>query len=103
MSFRFFKRYVFNIAIAVDQLVNSVCNGHPDETLSSRCYRLSERYWYAHAARVVLDFLFRPWGANHCYEAYQSELKRSHLFATAQELKQSYANYIHNSGFNTDK
>lgn len=91
MSIRSFKKYIFNVAIAVDQLVNSIFNGHPDETLSSRCYRLSERYWYARTARVVLDFLFKPWGPNHCYEAYKSELERAHLFATAQELKQSYA------------
>ena len=74
--------YLLNIAIAVDQLLNTVFKGYPDETLSSRCYRLSGRYWYAALARRALDFLFRPWGPNHCYEAYQSEVKRKHLFAS---------------------
>lgn len=34
------KRYALNIAIGLDQLANAVLAGHPDETLSSRAYRM---------------------------------------------------------------
>jgi hypothetical protein len=30
------KKYLFNIAIALDQLVNTILLGDPDETMSSR-------------------------------------------------------------------
>jgi hypothetical protein len=30
------KRYFWNLLIAIDQFVNTVCGGDPDETLSSR-------------------------------------------------------------------
>lgn len=77
------KEYVFNVAVGLDQLCNTVLGGHPDETISSRCYRNSTKYWYAKAARWVLDLLFSPWGDEHCKQAYETELKRSQLFAGA--------------------
>ncbi len=76
------SEYFLNLGIALDQLVNSVFKGHPDETLSSRCYRNACKYWYARWAMRMLDFLFRPWGADHCKRAYESELTRKHNFAT---------------------
>jgi hypothetical protein len=30
------SKYIWNILIAVDQLVNTLCGGDPDETISSR-------------------------------------------------------------------
>lgn len=30
------KQYLINIAISLDQLLNTLCAGNPDETLSSR-------------------------------------------------------------------
>lgn len=74
------RPYFLNIGIAVDQLVNTLFCGHPDETLSSRCYRNSQKYWYANACRWVLDLVFRPCGPEHCKSAYESELNRSHNF-----------------------
>ena len=69
-----------NLLIAIDQLANTIFNGNPDETLSSRCYRNSQKYWYANWARIVLDFVFRPFGKEHCKTAYKSELTRKHNF-----------------------
>lgn len=88
MSLKAVSTYCLNIGIAADQLANTIIGGHPDETLSSRCYRNSAKYWYAKAARIVLDVLFRPWGAEHCRHAYESELNRSHNF----EINQGSAN-----------
>lgn len=67
------------IAIAVDQLINTLLGGWSDETLSSRCYRNSKKYWYAEVGRVILDFIFRPFGKDHCYQSYLSEVERKHL------------------------
>ena len=59
------------ILIAVDQLINAVCGGWPDETLSSRAHRWhlsGKRSW----PRKVIDALFF-WDVDHCRESYESE------------------------------
>jgi hypothetical protein len=60
-----------NILIAVDQLVNAVFRGYPDETLSSRAWRWDmsgARKW----PRKLIDrlFFFDP---DHCRESFESE------------------------------
>lgn len=60
-----------SVAIAVDQLINALCGGWPDETLSSRAYRWDEdgiRSW----PRKVIDALFW-WDERHCQESFESE------------------------------
>lgn len=74
-----YMSYIKNILIGVDQLCNAIIGGKPDETMSSRCYRNAQKYWYARGGQIVLDFIFRPWGKNHCYESYMSEVNRNHL------------------------
>ena len=69
--------YLLNLAIAVDQLANTVLAGHPDETLSSRAWRAEQsgqRYWGWTARAINLLFF---WQADHCRQAYASELARS--------------------------
>jgi hypothetical protein len=59
------------ILIALDQLVNSICGGWPDEALSSRAYRWEKngkRAW----PRKLIDTLFFL-DPNHCRESYESE------------------------------
>ena len=59
------------ILIALDQLVNTIFNGWPDETFSSRCWRWSKdgkRDW----PRRVVDGLFFL-EAEHCKSSYESE------------------------------
>lgn len=65
-------RYGKAVLIGVDQLANAILGGWPDETLSSRCWRLSlaGRDW----PRLVVDGLARIFGdRNHCRESYESE------------------------------
>lgn len=40
-------RYLKNILVSLDQLLNTLLGGNPDETLSSRAYHLKEKgiYW----------------------------------------------------------
>jgi len=62
------------VLIALDQLVNTLLGGWPDETFSSRCWRWSEdgkRDW---PRKLVDGLLF--WDRNHCRESYMSELLR---------------------------
>lgn len=73
------KRYALNIAIGLDQLANTVLAGHPDETLSSRAYRMrlkGHRYWGWTATAINLLFF---WEADHCRAAYESEQRRTQL------------------------
>lgn len=55
------KKYLFNILIAIDRLVNSVIGGDPDETISHRAYD-----HYPRLAKVI-NWLFR--NKKHCEEA----------------------------------
>lgn len=68
--------WFFYISIALDQLVNAVLGGYPDETLSARCFR--EHRWQ----RYVIDGLFF-WqaenGRGHCEQCYWYEQKRMDL------------------------
>ena len=60
------------IAIAVDQLANTLLGGMADETLSARAHRTGS-VW-----EPVIDALFF-WQAYHCFESYLSEKERKQL------------------------
>lgn len=74
--------YAKNFLVALDQLVNAVCGGWPDETLSSRSFRWS-RDGLRHWPRRVIDGLFF-WDTEkregltvcHCQLSYESEQLR---------------------------
>lgn len=75
------KWYVVNLLCAFDQLLNALCNGWCDETMSSHIYRLwrDGKFW-GWLMRPV-DFLFSwqtlPHGAiGHCHGAYLKERER---------------------------
>ena len=48
------KRYVWNLLIAFDQGVNTVCGGDPDETISSRMGKWSRKGENNHGWRKPL-------------------------------------------------
>jgi hypothetical protein len=63
--------YFKNLLIALDQLVNALAGGWPDETLSSRAWRWEAsgiRRW----PRALIDALFFL-DPNHCRESFESE------------------------------
>lgn len=71
-----FLGYVANVAIGLDQWVNTIFAGYPDETLSARCGRQIHRRRYRLLAAVI-DAIFYPFqGPNHCVNAHQKELAR---------------------------
>lgn len=63
------------IAIAIDQLGNTLIGGTADETISARSYRLGllrgSMFWTI--IMNVIDFLF---GSGHCEQSYINERDR---------------------------
>lgn len=84
--------YAFSLLIAVDQLVNAVLGGEPDETLSSLAYRLNrdrgQEHWRFALPQKIINrvFWFQP---QHCQQAYESERSRAQL---APEFRQPTIN-----------
>lgn len=71
--------YLIRLLIAMDQLVNVLLNGSPDETLSSRAWRmqLKQQPYSGWLARAINSLFF--WQANHCRGAYARERARGQL------------------------
>ena len=69
--------YFLNLLIALDQLLNAVFAGYPDETLSARAHRKRWRLeWY-----IDLLFFWQTDGKyrNHCEQCYWYEMARMDL------------------------
>ena len=82
--------YILRALIAFDQLLNViVCNGEPDETMSSVAYRMERDGHFWGFMRPVIDLLFSRWGAGHCASAYESELLDLQLAPEFQTLREA--------------
>lgn len=68
-----------NILIAIDQLLNALLGGAPDETLSSRAHRAREagKPGWRHVARIIDTLLW--FDREHCRTSYEAECARRHL------------------------
>lgn len=53
-------RILYNLFLALDQLLNTLLLGHPDETLSSRLGRTidNERHFFIKPFRILVDTIF---------------------------------------------
>lgn len=69
-------RYILNVLIAADQLVNTLIGGYPDETLSAAAW-LGERDGKlgGRIFRPIIDALFLPFERDHCKRAFESEFQ----------------------------
>lgn len=65
------------IAVALDQLVNTIFGGYADETMSSRCWRLREFQPYKTLLPVIDTVLF--FDPQHCETSYLNEIARKYL------------------------
>lgn len=81
-------RYLLNVLIALDQLVNALVGGYPDETISASCW-IGERQGkiIPSIMRPVVDLIFRPFGPDHCRLAYESEVNRLQLPNTYRSIQ----------------
>lgn len=74
-------KWFVQVVIALDQMLNAILAGNADETLSARSWRMSDAVRPKHRwsiARKMIDGLFF-WDADHCYNAWQSEVTRQHM------------------------
>ena len=63
-------KYILNVLIGLDQLVNALCLGDPDETISSRIGKRRdglERFW----ARIVDRLFF--WQRGHTEKSIEAD------------------------------
>jgi len=71
--------YIYRLLIAFDQFLNVlICNGEPDETMSSAAYRMEQQGRFWGFMRPVIDFIFRPLEKDHCRSSYEAEVLRLH-------------------------
>jgi hypothetical protein len=71
-------RYILNVLIAADQLVNTLIGGYPDETISAAAWRGEQSGRIAgKIMRPVIDFLFLPFERHHCFGAWLSEFNHT--------------------------
>lgn len=66
------------VAIAIDQLLNTLFGGFADETLSARAYRMSDKKRRWLIVQRWIDGVFF-WQKYHCFNSYINEVKRKHL------------------------
>ena len=76
-----FWKYLINVLIAVDQLVNTLFGGMPDETISAECFRKSQEkgHYFYKILKFILDVCLSPIKQDHCEQAYLSEVYRKQL------------------------
>lgn len=71
------KQYLLNNLISMDQLLNTILGGCPDETISSRAWRCKDSSAFWGYARKAIDTVFF-WQKQHCRVSYLSEVRRKH-------------------------
>jgi hypothetical protein len=68
---------LWNVLIALTQLLNALIGGFCDETTSSRAHRQQHKRRWRLARRAINAVFF--WQDDHCRIAWQSEKERRHL------------------------
>ena len=72
------KQYLINILISLDQLVNVLFLGQPDETISSRAWRCKDSNSFWKFMRKLIDTAFF-WQKDHCYYSFIAEVERHQI------------------------
>jgi hypothetical protein len=63
------NRYIWNILIAIDQFVNTIFGGDPDETISSRAGKQRKTKLWARILCCILDKI----DTNHCADSIEPD------------------------------
>ncbi len=69
------KKYFWNLLIAIDQLLNTILLGDPDETISSRLGKfldLPKDKWRYKVANFICKIL-RKFDENHCRKSIEKD------------------------------
>lgn len=72
------RAWWFQVAVALDRLVNAICLGWSGEMLSSRFYRNRNKGWYWRGWYCLTNLMFF-WQNDHCRSAFYNELEHRHL------------------------
>ena len=64
-----FKKYLWNVLISIDQFVNTLFGGDPDETISSRLGKMYKKSTFAY---IVCKFL-SIFDKRHCEKAIEAD------------------------------
>jgi len=63
------RRYIFQVLVAIDQLLNTLTGGYPDETISSRLGKNKHKSRVAAFICAVLDRI----DPGHCEESIEED------------------------------
>jgi len=63
--------YLYQVGIAIDQLINALTGGWADETFCSRAYRLCNDKITCLPMKIIDTLIW--FDKDHCYQAYMSE------------------------------
>lgn len=71
-------KYLFNLALALDQFLNVILLGDPDDTISSRLGRANRTgrpKWFVKPMTLALDFMMEKLTGeiNHCDNSVETE------------------------------
>lgn len=76
-------KYLKNILIAIDQLVNTICFGDPDETISSRLGRNYDGTWI----EKFVNWLFKWQKDDHCSNSIEYDEGKDAIIALNKNNK----------------
>lgn len=68
------REYLYQVFIALDQMVNVLTGGSADETMSSRCYRMRFIPFYDGLQKAINVMFYPLQGSDHCMHAYLKEI-----------------------------
>lgn len=70
-------KYQHKVGLALDQLLNAMLGGYPDESLSARAFRWHRDGKRSYPYRIINAMFF--WMKDHCRSAYHCEQELRHL------------------------
>lgn len=78
--------YFFRVSIGLDQFINTIFGGDPDETISAKWHRKKDSSVFWNIARIVVNKIFF-WQNNHCHGAYMTMMKGGYKSNHYNKLK----------------
>ena len=72
------KRYFKNILVGLDQLLNAILGGDPDETISSRSGKMARDT--GHPLAVALCLIFHIFDREHCKKSLEDDEGKDSIF-----------------------
>ncbi len=67
------KKYVWNLGVALSQLVHAFFGGDPDESISGATGKaaLQNKWWFKHVQEPVINWIMND--PNHCIDSIEDD------------------------------